>query len=193
MSPRVDWSAPALKHMTTTPRIRHCQRMMRTATSVAEREGYRAELRRLHGENEAQPCAMTVPPEMVDAVREGAYLALDTAIQILARAKFPPGHKPDPERYEQLETTQALLDLTGRYATIPPASIKVDLDEHRLTLLDALHRKLKADTQLGEAASAARNRDEPAATTATASPDELAEFIATVEAQGGAREPACAL
>jgi hypothetical protein len=86
-----------------------------------------------------------------------------------------------------------LLDLTGRYATTPPASIKVDLDEHRLTLLDALHRKLEADTRLGEAASAARNRDEPAATTATASPDELAEFIAAVEVQGGAREPACAL
>ncbi len=48
----IDWSAPALRHMTTKPRIRHCERMMRTATSVRERETYRAEIRRLRGESE---------------------------------------------------------------------------------------------------------------------------------------------
>jgi hypothetical protein len=60
VSQRVDWSAPALRHMTTAPRIRHCERMLRTATSVPERETYRAELRCLRGESETQPCAALV-------------------------------------------------------------------------------------------------------------------------------------
>jgi hypothetical protein len=113
--------------MTTAPRIRHCERMLRTATSVRERETYRGELRRLRGESEAQPCAaLTIPADMVDPLRDGVYLSLDAAIQNLARAKFPAGHKADPERYELLEATQALLDRAGRLPTIPPASISID-------------------------------------------------------------------
>jgi hypothetical protein len=182
MSPHVDWNAPALRHMTTAPRIRHCERMLRTATSIRERETYRAELRRLRGESESQPCAtITVPADMVDPVRDGAYLSLDAAIQTLARAKFPPGHKADPERYELLEATQALLDRTGRVATAPPVSIKVDLDEHRLTLLDALHRKLDDETRV---LSGSDSHEREAI---TARLDRLAEFISTAEAQGAAR------
>jgi hypothetical protein len=55
MRTRVDWDAPALRHLTTEPRIRHCERMMRTATSVAEREMHRAEIRRLRGQNAPPP------------------------------------------------------------------------------------------------------------------------------------------
>jgi hypothetical protein len=130
--------------MATAARIRHCERMMSTATSVPERETYRAELRRLRGESETQPCAaLVIPPDMVEPLRDGVYLALDAAIEQLARAKFPAGHKADPDRYELLEATQALLDRTGRVPASPPVSISVDLDRHRLILLDALNPKAR--------------------------------------------------
>jgi hypothetical protein len=180
-----DWSAPALRHMTTAPRIRHCERMLRTATSVRERETYRAELRRLRGESESQPRAtITVPAGMVDPLRDGVYLSLDAAIQSLARAKFPPGHKADPERYELLEATQALLDRAGRVPTVPPASVSVDLDEHRLILLDALHRKLDDETRV------LNGSDSHERVAITERLDRLAEFIASAEAQGAARPSA---
>ncbi len=188
MRTRVDWNAPALRHMTTAPRIRHCERMMRTATSVAEREMHGAEIRRLRGQNEPQP-TITVPADMVDPLREGVYRAIDSAIHTLAQAKLSPGRKVDPERYEQLEGAQALRDRIGRTAAVPPLSVEVDLDEHCFALLDALHHALHAETRLLESPHGDTGPDPQERAAITARRDELAELISTVEAQDDARHP----
>jgi hypothetical protein len=128
---------------------------------------------------------ITVPVDMVEALRAGLYIELGAADEALARTWTPAGHDPEPDRYKRLDATRALLNLVGRQAAVLPVALQVDLDEHRLALLAGLHGKLEADGRLLGHAVTARDRDERVAIMARL--DALGEFISSIEAQGAAR------
>jgi hypothetical protein len=125
------------------------------------------------------------PVDMVEALRAGLYIEFGAANEALARTWTPAGHDREPDRYERLDATRALLSRVGRQAAVPPVAVHVDLDEHRLALLAGLHGKLEADGRLLGHAATARDRDERVAIVARL--DALGEFISTVEARGAAR------
>jgi hypothetical protein len=127
---------------------------------------------------------ITVPADMVEAVRTGLSLEEAAASEELRRDLLPAGH---PDRYRRLTEAWALREVIDRKRPVTPAAVQVSL-EHRLPLLAALHSRLEADEHALGKPDASRSVQEQ--TRVTARLDALAEYISNIEAVGGARDGA---
>jgi len=131
---------------------------------------------------------VTVPAELVEAVRTGLYIEESAATDQLRRNPLTGGQQPDPARYRRVDLARRLLAVIGRERPATPAAVQVNLETYRLPLLAALHGKLEADARALGKPNASRSAQER--TRAIARLDALAEYISNIEAIGGARADA---
>lgn len=131
---------------------------------------------------------ITVPAELVDAVRTGLYIEESAATDELRRNPLAAGQQPDPDRYQRVEKARALLAIIGRARPTTPVAVRVSLEKYRLPLLAALHGKLETDARALGKPDASRSAQER--TRVIARLDALAEYISNIEAIGGARDDA---
>ncbi|MGH2854174.1 MAG: hypothetical protein ACRDLF_08285 [Solirubrobacteraceae bacterium] len=131
---------------------------------------------------------VTVPADLVDAVRTGLHSEENAALHALGLNRLVDGQPPEPGRYERLEGVRGLLAVIGRERRATPVAVRVDLDEHRLPLLAALHCKLEDDARGLSKPDASRYAQER--TRVVARLDALGEYISNIEAIGGARDDA---
>jgi hypothetical protein len=129
---------------------------------------------------------VTVPADVVDAVRAGLHMEENAALHALGLNRLVDGQPPESGRYQRLEGVRGLLAVIGRERPARPVAVRVDLDEHRLPLLAALHCKLEDDARRLGKPDASRYPQER--TRVIARLDALAEYISNLEAIGGARD-----
>jgi hypothetical protein len=125
---------------------------------------------------------ITVPADLIDAVREGLYIAEFAATAELRRNANICRTRPRPDLYQFLLEARAFVTVIGRERPAAPTPVQVSLDEHRRSLLAALHHRLEADARaLGQRDASryphGRNR-------VIGRLDALAGFISHIEASG---------
>jgi hypothetical protein len=126
---------------------------------------------------------ITVPADIVEAVRTGLSIEEGAATEELQRNLLPAGH---PDRYRRLIEAWALREVIDRKRPVTPAAVQVSLEKHRLPLLAALHGTLETDARELGKPNASRQPQER--TRVIARLNALAEYISNLEALGGARD-----
>lgn len=142
---------------------------------------------------------ITVPAQLVGVLRNGLHSEIGNAAESLAQVAGQADREQHPEWYrepiEYLDRTRALLDLIGWSATSPSDEVRVDLREHRETVLDGLDVAMivgEADLKEAEKVDVERaaRGEEPIHEATTQRVFALREFRAAVEAHANdPREP----
>lgn len=128
---------------------------------------------------------LTVPAELVEALRAGLYVEQNAATDCLRLNPSPPRGRPAANRYKRLYEARDLLANIGHLPSDTPVTVQVNLDKHRLPLLAALYGKLEADAR---ALASGDARDPEARKRIIATIDALGQLILNVEARGEVRE-----
>lgn len=90
---------------------------------------------------------ITVPAELVEALRAGLYVEQSAATDSLRCNPLRSGERPATNRYKRVDEARDLLARIGHLPSDTPVAVQVNLDEHRMPLLAALHGKLEADAR----------------------------------------------
>jgi len=133
---------------------------------------------------------VTIPPDLLDDVRDLLYAHLDAIGRELFYAGEGPIFERDPAQYagifERLDKVRSLLDMTGWAGGLDaPTEIQVDLDEYGTLLEAAVERRLRVDRDMLREidrvdAERARRGEAPIREAVTARLDALQVFLATV-------------
>jgi hypothetical protein len=133
---------------------------------------------------------VTIPPDLLDDVRDLLYAHLDRIGRELFYAGEGPISERDPAQYagifERLDKVRSLLDMTGWAGGLDaPTEVKVDLDEYGTVLEVAVERALRIDRDVFREidrvdAERARRGEAPIREAVTARLNALQVFLATV-------------
>jgi hypothetical protein len=130
---------------------------------------------------------VTVPAQLVEAVRDGVYAELRTVALGVAEATETPGHSAYPMRYqehrERFNAACALLDAIGWASAPATAGAHVDLKAHRTVLLAAVAGAREDAAGALEDVTTGREKDPSKRQLITERARALGELAATVEAQ----------
>jgi len=130
---------------------------------------------------------VTVPAQLVEAVRDGVYAELRTVALGVAEATETPGHSAYPMRYqehrERFNAACSLLDAIGWASAPATADAHVDLKAHRTVLLAAVAGAREDAAGVLEDVTTGREKDPSKRQLITERARALGELAATVEAQ----------
>ncbi len=133
---------------------------------------------------------LTIPPDLLDDVRDLLYAHLDRVGRELFYAGEGPILERDPAQYagifERLDKVRSLLDMTGWAAGLDaPTEIQVDLDEYGTVLEAAVERSLRVNRDVFREidrvdAERARRAEPPIRDAVTARMNALHVFLAAL-------------
>jgi hypothetical protein len=133
---------------------------------------------------------VTIPPDLLNDVRDLLYAHLDSIGRELFYAGEGPVLERDPAQYaeifERLDKVRSLLNMAGWAGGLDaPTEIQVDLDEYGTVLEAAVERRLRIDRDVFREidrvdAGRARRGEPPIRDAVTARLNALQVFLATV-------------
>jgi hypothetical protein len=136
---------------------------------------------------------VTVPAQLVEAVRDGVYAELRTVALGVAEATETPGHSAYPMRYqehrERFNAACALLDAIGWASAPATADAQVDLTAHRTVLLAAVAGAREDAADALEDVTTRREKDPHKRELITERSRALGELASRVEAQARELKP----